>query len=70
MFQIQGQMAVYEVQWADVVALTTKGLSVERITFNETLCLEMLRKIHSFHLTSVIPEVEYNEYNITANLGL
>lgn len=57
MFQVQGQMALYEVQWADFVVWTTKGISVERITFDETLWQEMLKKLHSFYLNSVIPEL-------------
>lgn len=56
MFQVQGQMPLYEVKWADVVVWTTKRISVERITFDESLWKDTLFKLQSFCLHSGIPE--------------
>ncbi|CAG2197425.1 unnamed protein product [Mytilus edulis] len=56
MFQVQGQMALYEVPWVDFVVWTTKGISVERISFDEALWKDMLFKLNSFYLNSIIPE--------------
>ncbi|XP_050405879.2 uncharacterized protein LOC126821476 [Patella vulgata] len=36
MFQIQGQMAVYELSWVDFVVYTKKDINVERIRFSPT----------------------------------
>ncbi|XP_069134924.1 uncharacterized protein [Argopecten irradians] len=57
MYQVQGQMAIYELEWADFVIWTKKGISVERISFSETMWRSILPKLTDFYLHAVLPEI-------------
>ena len=56
-FQVQGQLAVYNLKWADFVIWTKKGISVERISFDAELWKMMHGKLREFYRTAVIPEI-------------
>ena len=56
--QIQGQMAIGERPWCDLVVYTFKGISVERINFdNDFWMLKLLPKLRSFYDDCVLPEI-------------
>ena len=56
--QIQGQMAIGERPWCDLVVYTFKGISVERINFdNDFWMLKLLPKLWSFYDDCVLPEI-------------
>ena len=56
--QIQGQMAIGERQWCDFVVYTLKGISVERINFDDDYwILRLLPKLQSFYDNCVLPEI-------------
>ena len=56
--QVQGQLAVGLKPWCDFVIYTTKGISVERITFdNEYWTETLLPKLISFYDNCVGPEI-------------
>jgi len=56
--QIQGQMAITQRKWCDFVIYTLKGISVERIYFNEHFWdKELLPKLIEFYDNCVGPEV-------------
>ena len=55
-YQIQGQMAITGRNWCDFVVYTPYGISVERITFNESFWLnEMLPKLDLFYDGHYLP---------------
>lgn len=56
--QVQGQMAIGQRPWCDFVIYTTKGLSVERIQFdNDYWTNTLLPKLESFYDNCIAPEV-------------
>ncbi|XP_063397961.1 uncharacterized protein LOC134708342 [Mytilus trossulus] len=57
MYQVQGQLGVYELNWVDFVIWTKKGISVERINFDESTWNSMLQKLKEFYIGCVIPEI-------------
>lgn len=57
MYQVQGQLGLYELEWVDVVVWTKKGCKVQRIQFDAKLWAGMLTKLQKFYVTSVIPEL-------------
>lgn len=57
MFQIQGQLAISEKPWVDFVVWTKKGISIERISFNDEMWSEMLPKLKLFYMLSFVPEL-------------
>ena len=61
MYQVQGGMALYEVDWADFVIWTRKGLHVERINFDKHMWLEMLPKLEVFYTKAFVPEIFSNK---------
>lgn len=53
--QVQGQMAICQVEWCDFVIYTKAGLNVERISFDEKFWLEELfPKLLDFYLQHAI----------------
>ncbi|XP_052246982.1 uncharacterized protein LOC127855443 [Dreissena polymorpha] len=56
-YQVQGQMAVSGRRWCDFVVWTCAGLSVERITFNNKLWMQMQARLDDFYIKSFIPEL-------------
>ncbi len=55
--QVQGQMAICSRKWCDFVIYTNKGISVQRIKFDESFWKDMLLKLKSFYVTSVLPKL-------------
>ena len=56
--QIQGQMALGQHSRCDFVVFTFKGISIERINFdNEFWMLKLLPKLRSFYDNCVLPEI-------------
>lgn len=56
--QVQGQMGIGKRAWCDFVIFTTKGISVERIKFNEHFWQhELLPKLVDFYDNCVGPEI-------------
>lgn len=55
--QVQGQMAIGERPWCDFVVFTTKGISVERIKFNQLYWSELCKKLLEFYDCCVAPEI-------------
>ena len=56
--QVQGQMAVGERPWCDFVVFTLKGISVERIRYNQEYWKDkLLPKLTSFYDNCVAPEL-------------
>ncbi|XP_033762292.1 uncharacterized protein LOC117343858 [Pecten maximus] len=57
-YQVIGQMAVLELTWADFVIWTKKGISVERITFDENFWQSnMLFKLKDFYCHDFVAEL-------------
>jgi len=56
-YQIQGQLALTGRAWCDYFVWTLKANSVERIWFDQAFCDEMVKKLNSFYLRAVIPEL-------------
>ncbi|KAK7507753.1 hypothetical protein BaRGS_00000718 [Batillaria attramentaria] len=56
-YQVQGQMGISGRSWCDFVVWTLKGMSVERIPFDEGLWQAMLTKLKDFYVGAVIPEI-------------
>ena len=56
--QVQGQMAIGERPWCDFVIYTNKGLSVQRIAYNEEFWkTKLLPKLTSFYDNCIGPEI-------------
>ena len=56
--QVQGQMAITGRTWCDFVVYTTKGIAVERITFDKLFWEnELLPKLVDFFDNYVAPEI-------------
>ena len=55
--QVQGQMAIGERPWCDFVIYTSKGISVERITFEREYWDNVLVKLTEFYDKCFAPEV-------------
>lgn len=56
--QVQGQMAIGHRPWCDFVIYTTKGISVERINFNQKFWEdELLPKLCDFYRYCIAPEI-------------
>ena len=56
--QVQGQMAIGERPWCDFVVFTKKGISVERVPFNENYWKDrLLPKLIEFYDKCILPEI-------------
>ena len=56
--QVQGQMGIGERPWCDFVIYTSKGVSIERINFDQHFWkCELLPKLISFYDHCVAPEI-------------
>jgi hypothetical protein len=60
MFKIQGQLAVYELEWVDFVVWTKRGISVQRISFSLKKWENMLPKLETFYLSAILPDLITN----------
>ena len=56
-YQVMGQMAITELQWADFVIWTRRGISVQKIKFCGQTWGYMQEKLHAFYLYAFVPEV-------------
>ena len=58
MYQVMGQMAVLDVQWADFVVWTKKGINVQRVHFDEDFWQQnMLHKLKIFYSADFLAEL-------------
>ncbi len=57
MYQVIGQMAILELEWADFVVWTKKDCRDERIYFNENVWNVMLEKMLAFYTYGVAAEL-------------
>ena len=55
--QVQGQMAIGQRPWCDFVIYTSKGLSVQRIEYNEKFWEDLFHKLSNFYDNCVAPEI-------------
>ena len=55
--QVQGQMAITKREWCDFVIYTDKGLSIERIHFDEHFWKDLLEKLIDFYDNCLGPEI-------------
>ena len=56
--QVQGQMAVGERKWCDFIVYTTKGISVERIDYDQNYWkITLLPKLENFYDNCLAPEI-------------
>ena len=56
--RVQGQMGLGERLWCDFVVYTEKGISIQRIPFDETYWKnKLLPKLTSFYDHCVVPEI-------------
>ena len=58
-FQIQGAMAIIQLQWCDFIVWTTKSMNVERIPFNQTFWNTCYFKLKSIYISIILPEIIY-----------
>ena len=57
-YQIQGGMAILQLQWCDLVVYTSKDLFVERITFDSTFWEKsMVSELTKFYFEFVEPKL-------------
>ena len=56
--QVQGQMAIGERMWCDFAVFTLKGISIQRVFFNQDYwTTKLLPKLVSFYDNCVVPEL-------------
>ena len=56
-YQIQGQMAVFEVLYCDFVCWTPNGVHLERVAYDVEFVNNMIPKLTSFFIKVVLPEI-------------
>ena len=47
--QVQGQMGITGAKWCDFIVYTQKGMSIQRIPFNQEFWWDLERKLSSYH---------------------
>ena len=57
MYQVMGQMAVTDLNWADFVVWTKVDINVERIHFDEKVWNFMLEKLQAFYVFGMVAEI-------------
>ena len=55
--QVQGEMAVLDVEWCDFVVLSNDTVVVDQIVANYDYWMDLLEKLEQFYLQHVIPEL-------------
>ena len=55
-YQVQGQMALTGAKWCDFIIYTKKGVSVQRICFDEQFWKAQVRLLSSFFLSYFLPK--------------
>lgn len=59
-YQIQGQLAVLNLQWCDFIVWTRNDIYVERIHYDKKFwCQQCLPKLKRFYLNIMLPEIVY-----------
>ena len=53
--QVQGLMGLTGAQWCDVIVYTSKGLSVERIKFDQDHWNALCEKLRTYYLKYFLP---------------
>ena len=61
-YQVQGQMAITGRPWCDFVVWTPKGMSVERILFDNDFWDSVKPKLLKFHCKAILPELALQRY--------
>ena len=56
-YQVQGALGVTGKQWCDFTVWTPKGISTERIQFDQAFWESMIQKLERFFDTAVLPEL-------------
>jgi putative phage-type endonuclease len=56
-YQIHHNMYVCEVNWCDFIIYTNKDTYVERVLFDKVFWEEVMKKIHKFYFTCILPEI-------------
>ena len=56
-FQVQGQMAICQQKWCDFVIYTSVGISVQRISFDQTFWTAMLSTLTELYSTGLVPKL-------------
>ena len=54
-YQVQGQMAIAQVEWCDFAVYTTKGIHVQRISYNNDVWQDMFCKLNDFYFKHGVP---------------
>ena len=54
--QVQGEMAVLDVEWCDFVVFSNDAVVVDRIVADHDYWTDLLEKLEQFYLRHVIPE--------------
>ncbi len=54
-YQVQGQMKVTGAKWCDFIVYSFKGLSIERIAYDDDFCTQMLEKLEMFYFRKFLP---------------
>ena len=55
--QVKGQMGVTQRKWCDFIVYTEKGLSIQRIYFDELFWKDLLTKLEEFYDNCLAPEI-------------
>ena len=65
-YQVQGQLALLNLQWCDFVVWTRSGIHVERITFDRDFwSKQCLPQLKSFYTDVILPEIVYPRHPLT-----
>ena len=60
--QLQGQMGIGGRKWCDFIVYTNKGISIERIPFDENFWEDLCSKLLEFYNCCVAPEIVCPQY--------
>jgi len=63
-YQLQGQMHVCKLQYADLVVWTTKECAVVRVQYDRDYCLVMCKKLTEFFKCVILPCLLTNDVNV------
>ena len=66
--QIQGNMAITNTNWCDLIIYTKKGIHVTRVKFNEQFWINLEDNLVQFYLEHVIPYILRNKDKYVSGL--
>ena len=55
-YQVQMQMAICNASFCDFLLWSTKGMTVERVTFDKEFWEKLHLKLHNFYVNALLPE--------------